>query len=40
MATNGVRQCTICRTEFVINTKRNRIPVERDMKYNSPKTTN
>jgi len=39
MATSGVRQCTIERTEDVINTKRNRISVERDMKYHSPKTT-
>jgi hypothetical protein len=37
MATNGIRQCTVCRTEVVINTTRNRISVERDMKYHSPK---
>jgi len=39
MATNGVRQYTVCRTDVVINTKRNRISVERDMKYRSPKTS-
>jgi hypothetical protein len=33
MATNGVRQYTICRTEVVINTKRNRISVERDISF-------
>ena len=39
MATNGVRQCAICRSEVVINTKGNHISVERDVKYHSPKTT-
>ena len=39
MTTNGVRQCTVCRTEVAINTRRNRISVERDTKYHSPKTT-
>ena len=39
MATNGVRQCAICRTEVVINTKGNHISVERDVKYHSPTTT-
>ena len=39
MTTNGVRQCTVCRTEVVINTKRNRTSVERDMQYHSSKTT-
>jgi len=39
MATNGVRQCAICTTEVVINTKINCISAERDMKYHSPKTT-
>jgi len=39
MATNGVRQCTIERTEDVMNTKRNRISVERDMKNHSSVTT-
>jgi len=33
------RDCTICRTEVVINTQRNPISVERDMKYHSPKTS-
>ena len=32
-------QCAICRTEVVINPKGNRISVERDMKYHSPKIT-
>ena len=31
MVTSGVRICSICRTEVVTNTKRNLIPVERDM---------
>jgi hypothetical protein len=35
MTTNSVRP----RIEVVINTKRNRISVERDMKYHSAKTT-
>jgi hypothetical protein len=39
MVTNDVRQCTVCRTEVVINTKGNRISVEHDMKYHSPKIT-
>ena len=39
MATNGVRQCAICRTEVAINTKGNRISVECDMEYDSSKTT-
>ena len=39
MSTNGVRQYTICRTEVVINTKRNRISVEHYVKYQSPTTT-
>ena len=39
MATKVVTQCTIRRTEVVINTKRNCISVECDMKYHSPKTT-
>jgi len=39
MATNGVRQRTICRTDVVNNTKKNHISVERDMKYHSPKIT-
>ena len=33
------RDCTICRTEGVINTKRNRISEERGMKSQPPKTT-
>ena len=39
MATNGVRQCAISKTEVVNNTKGNRISVERDVKYHSSKTT-
>ena len=39
MATKAVTQCTICRTEVVINTKRNSISIECDMKYHSPKIT-
>jgi hypothetical protein len=39
MATRGVRNYTIYRTGIVINTKRNHISVECDMKYHSPKTT-
>ena len=39
MATNGVRQCTICRTEVVNDTKWNHTSVECDMKYHSPKMT-
>jgi len=39
MATRGVRDCTICRTEVVNNIKRNHISAERDMQYRSPKTT-
>ena len=39
MATNAVRQCAICRTEVVNNTKGNHISVERDVKYHSSKTT-
>jgi hypothetical protein len=39
MATNGVRQCTVRRTEVVINTIRNYISAERDTKYHYPKIT-
>jgi len=39
MVTNGVRQCTVCRIEFVINTNGNHISVEHDIKYHSPKIT-
>ena len=28
MTTNGVRECSICRTEAVLNTKRNHISVK------------
>jgi hypothetical protein len=33
MATNGVRQCTVRRTEVVINTKRNYISAESDILF-------
>jgi len=39
MATNCVRQHTVCRTDVVINTTRNHISAEHDMKYHSPKIT-
>ena len=39
MVTNGVRQCTVCGIEFVINTNGNHISVEHDIKYHSPKIT-
>jgi len=33
----GVSEIELCRTEVVINTKRNHISAERDMQYHSPK---
>ena len=39
MATSRVRNCCICRTEVVINIKRNRISVECDKGYPFPKNT-